>query len=365
MVQNILKILKNEACVAHLQGGLRAINNLGLPVEIVPNLIHNQPVSFKIPNNSYKIPDFIEELKKLNLEVVGIDCYNNIEQLEPLYPPEWLSLDHINGANNPSVWGNLCVKAHTQQDYYLADIASRISFGLKACDTRLRDLSESYYRELYTQCKYDSFKDGDKYYSLNTFNIYLALHSFLVESCLLRDYLAEFMHIYIFNNYAQGLITTMGTLKKKVLNKLDSHNDFTSEIIEITDDDLAKEGWLAKLGAYRDLVVHSTPIEQVGASSFILKKIININSSQSLPSIQLLLPNNPSEIYKQRTDIAKSVCNGSNPSFENWFMALQKDTDMARVVIDALKYCSSTHEKLIDLAMNTFKQYQKLSGISI
>lgn len=361
MVNNIiLKTLENEACVAHLQGGLRAIKNLGSPVEIVPNLIHNQPLSFNIPNNSYKISDFIEELKKLNLEVVGIDCYNNIQQIEQIYPPEWLSLGRINGANNPSVWGNLCVKAHTQQDYYLADIASRISFGLKACETRLHDLSESYYKELDTQCKYGVFKDGDKYKSLNTFNIYLALHSFFMESCLLRDYLAEFMHIYIFNKYGNKSITIMGNLIKYVLKKLNSPDDFASEIIKITNKESA-DGWLAQLGAYRDLVVHSTPIEQVGSSSFIIQKTININNSHTLPSIELPLPNNPIYICDKRTEVAENVCTGSNPSFEDLYMAVQEDTDMSEIAIDALKYCSLAHDNLIKLAINTFNQYQRLS----
>ncbi|WP_016948712.1 hypothetical protein [Anabaena sp. PCC 7108] len=365
MVNNIiLKTLKNEACVAHLQGGLRAIKNLGSPVEIVPNLIHNQPLSFNIPNNSYKISDFIEELKNLNLEVVGIDYYNNnIEQLEQNYPPRWLSLSRINGANNPSVWGNLCVKAHTLQDYYLADIASRISFGLTACETRLHDLSESYYKELDTECKYSRFENGSKYRSLNTFNIYLALHSFFMESCLLRDYLAEFMHIYIFNKSGNKPITTMGSLIEKVLNKLNSPDDFASEIIQITNKESA-DGWLAKLGAYRDLVVHSTPIEQVRSSSFIIQKTININNSHTLPSIELPLPNDPIYICKKRTDLTKNICTGSNPSFEDWYMAVQEDTDMNEIAIDALKYCSLAHDKLIELAINTFNQYQNLSGIS-
>ncbi|MBC1270878.1 hypothetical protein GNF07_27955, partial (plasmid) [Trichormus variabilis FSR] len=218
MLENIFKTLKTEAYVAHLEGGLRAISNPGSPVEIVPHLIDKASVNIDISSSYYKDIDFIDELKKLNLSILGLDYYNNIESIGQMYPPNWRTLSQINNLDNPiKLWDNLCIEGHTKQDYYLVDISSRISFGFKACETRLRDLSECYFRELYSQCQYRDFKNGRKFRSSNTFNIYLALHSFLVESCLVRDYLAEFMHVYIFNKYGKNPITTMGSLIKYVL----------------------------------------------------------------------------------------------------------------------------------------------------
>ncbi len=342
----------NVVRVAHLLGGLRAFNNPGPEVVIVPNTIHNKVASFNIP--SY--PAFIDVLRDLKLAPVGIDFYSSSEEIEGTWPPEWHSLSRIRSPNYPlndlndsvRAWRNVSFYAHTQQDYCLADIAGRIGFEIKACETRLRDLSDSYHRELVTLCKSGKFKDGQRFASLHTFNIYLAVHSFLVESCSLRDYLAEFVRLYVFQQYREEKVSTMGSLRKKILKNEHEHDAFAKELYEATEPDSAN-GWLAKLGDYRDLVVHSVPLAQARTKSFLVQKLSNLGNDKCLPSIALPLPANPGSISKKRS------AGLYFSSVDEWFMAVQEDAEESRRATDALEYCCFANSNLTKLATDIVK----------
>jgi hypothetical protein len=334
----------NVVRVAHLLGGLRAVNEPGSEVVIVPNTIHNKVASFNMP--SYHA--FKAVLSNLKLALVGIDYYSSTEEIEGIFPPEWYSCSRIRSETDPrndSVrsWRNVTFYAHTKQDYCLADIAGRIAFELEACETQLRDLSESYHRELHGLCKRGKFEAGKEFKSLNSFNIYIAVHSFLVESCSLRDYIAEFMRLYVFKKYRDEAVSTMASLRKKILKNEHEHDAFAKELYEATDPD-SVDGWLAKLGDYRDLVVHSVPLEQARTRSFFVQKLSNIGDDKFLPSIALPLPDNPGNIAKKRS---KGIYLSS---FDEWFTAVKEDAEESRRATDALEYCCLANDNLTKLA---------------
>jgi hypothetical protein len=341
---------KNVVRVAHLLGGLRAINKPGSEVKILPNRIHNKFAIFNIP--SYDA--FIKVLRNLGLGLVGIDLYSSSEEIEGIWPPEWYSFSRIISNNDPlhdSVrsWSNISFHAYTKHNYCLADIAGRISFQLEACEVRLRDLSESYHIELSSLCQLQRFEAGKEIKTLNSFKIYLAVHSFLVESCSLRDYLAEFMRFYVFHQkYGNEQVSTMGALRKKILKKEHEYDAFAKTLYEATDPD-SEDGWLAKLGEYRDLVVHSVPLAQASTRSFLVQKLSHLGDDKCLPSIALPLPANPGNISEKRS---KGIYFSS---FDEWLAALQKDAEESKFATDALEYCCFANANLTKLATDLIK----------
>ncbi|MEQ8996513.1 MAG: hypothetical protein RID53_08415 [Coleofasciculus sp. B1-GNL1-01] len=344
--------LINVAREAHLLGGLRAINKSGSRVAvIVPNIISNKKHErFNI--SSYH--DFIAKLRELKLELIGIDFYTSSQEILGIYPPEWYSFSRIMSTSEPlndpvRAWNNISFYAYRQQNYCLADITGRISFELNACELRLRDLSESYYKELLGLCNQNTFEVGKRFKTLNSFNIYLAVHSFLVESCSLRDYLAEFMRLYVFHQkYGNEQVSTMGALRKKILKKEHEYDVLAKNLYEATDPD-SEDGWLAKLGEYRDLVVHSVPLEQASTRSFLVQKLSHLGDDKCLPSIALPLPANPGNISAKRS---KGIYFSS---FDEWLAAVQKDAEESKLATDALEYCCLANANLTQLATDLVK----------
>jgi hypothetical protein len=341
---------KNVVREAHLLGGLRAINNPGSEVIIFPNIIHNKVAIFNIPSHD----SFIKVLRNLGLVLVGIDFYSSPEEIEEIWPPEWYSFSRIISNNDPlhdSVrsWSNISFHAYTEQNYCLADLAGRISFQLEACEVRLRDLSESYHIEISSLCQLQMFEAGKEIKTLNSFKIYLAVHSFLVESCSLRDYLSEFMRLYAFHQkYRNEQVFTMGAFRKKILKKEHECDAFAKILYEATDPD-SEDGWLAELGEYRDLVVHSVPLAQANTRSFLVQKLSYLGDDKYLPSIALPLPANPGNISKKRS---KGIYFSS---FDEWLAAVQKDAEESKLATDALEYCCLANANLTKLATDIIK----------
>jgi len=339
--------------IVHLWGGTRAINNPGSEVIIFPRTTDNQTAQFNLPNYN----SLLSVLKSLNFNIIGIDYYSSPEEIQGVYPPEWHSFSRIKSPNYPLndstiAWSNISFSASQVEDYLLSDVAGRISFGLQACESRLRDISESYNKELRALCDDGNFKDGNYFETRHTFNIYLSIHSFLIEACCLRDYLAEFMRIFVFDTYRDQKITTMAGLRKHILRKLHDKNSFASNLYEATDTE-SSNGWIATLGEYRDLVVHSMPLAHARVASFIFQTKISICNDKYFPSITLPLPTNPGEIFKKRSQ--GILFSG----YDEWFRAFQEDIEKSKNSPDALQYCCDSYDKIIHLA-TTLLQYSPI-----
>ena len=149
----------------------------------------------------------------------------------------------------------------------LWDTASRIGHQLRVCDWRLREISEAYSNQLLARLKQKDFKIGTRFEDGFTWLTYLSLQSFLVDACILRDYLSEFAAEYIYKpliDLKNQRITAMAALKKKVLNKISDPDTLTKELEMAA----GENGWLTLLGNYRDLVVHSAPLAQAKVKLF-------------------------------------------------------------------------------------------------
>ena len=175
-----------------------------------------------------------------------------------------------------------------------------------------------------------------------TWICYMAIQAFLVDACILRDYLAEYAARFVFDQNSgpeHPLIATMAGLRKKLLNKANAEDPLVYELQTITDD----EGWLKKLGAYRDLVVHSAPLLQAEGQLSAVKGTVKTPIGE-IPFIHCPIPRNPEAIKKHRS-------NGS--IFQNFEDQLKRFVEASMATgdnIDGLEYCHKTLGQISRLA---------------
>ncbi len=206
------------------------------------------------------------------------------------YPP-WLCTDQ--GHN----WSFIANAAFIQKDGLFYDIASRISHQIRACEWRLRQLSEAYSDQLNGRLFSKSFKPNDRFLDGYTSLCYLALQSFLVDACTLRDYLSEF--------YSEAMIRKDDPSAPKItalsglLKFWRSQPPQDKAGVELRASSLP-DNWLYELGAYRDLVVHVAPLANAAKTLLAFTKTIEFQG-ELLPAIQLPIPLRPAEVKNSRT----------------------------------------------------------------
>lgn len=342
----------NVCRIVHLQGGIRAINNPGSEIIIIPGPDNNPNKKFNIS----RYPELIASLAKQGLLVIGVDFYEMANQIKGHLPPTFRSVHMRQASGYPAweaedVWSCLANAGFEKGDIEFADICRRITFEIRATNWRLRELSEAYNSELTALSEMKKFKEGTKFESRNSFFIYLSTHALLVEICTLRDYIAEFIANYILHKYLPNsniTIKTMSGLRKKILPIASKDNIFAKELYDITDEN-SNDPWLIRLGAYRNLVVHFVPLIDATHRGFLVQKILRSKNAENYPSIFFPIPPNPIKIEKMRTKgLAFSTV-------EEWLKASANydcDKDAAP---DALDYCSEVVGRMMILANHVAK----------
>jgi hypothetical protein len=263
-------------------------------------------------------------------------------------PPNWRSYCSTEKTSWPTEeasqkWRNIGHAGFKRKDGMLWDTASRIGHQLRVCNWRLREISEAYSNQLLARLKQNDFKIGTRFEDGFTWLTYLSLQSFLVDACILRDYLSEFAAEYIYKpiiDLKNQRITAMGTLKKKVLNKISDPDTLTKELQIATDDN----GWLTLLGNYRDLVVHSAPLAQAKVKLFSLCDQLSVADGAHMPILRCPIPESPARILSARST-------GEHFSdFENQFNSFAKAATGDIPVVDGIEYASTVLGKLAGLA---------------
>lgn len=289
------------ARIVHLIGGCRAINNPGPIVSFDPYTLEGKQGQFQIS----KYEAIFHSLESLGVSIIGVDFYSHVLEVKGSMPPNWRSYHRIKSTSWPTEevaqkWRNIGHAAFKQKKGKLWDIASRIGHQLRVCDWRLREISETYCNQLSAKVQMKDFKVGQKFEDGFTWLSYLSIQSFLVDACVLRDYLSEFMSEFIYSDMVELdnlKITAMGTFKKKVLNKITEPDSFTQELKQETSND----GWITLLGNYRDLVVHSAPLAQAERKLFSICEELKIIGGGVLPIIRCPIPENPARILTSRS----------------------------------------------------------------
>jgi len=330
----------NVTRIVHLIGGLRAINKTGAKV-VIP-MGSNDLVQLPSIRQYH---DLQKSLISLGFKIVGIDYYETSQQAQGYYPPTWYP--NVNSSlNTEDQWRQLGYAAFKAGNVELMDISSRIAFEVRACNSRLRKLSEAYSVELWSICEQKEFSPG-KFETLNSFSIYLETHALLRELCTLRDYLAEFVGNFLLKSFlnTEKRIRLMNVLRKEIVKANITDNFIASELCEITNEE--EDGWLAKLSAYRDLVVHYVPLGQATRKQFIIKRFLPGSSLENLPSIYFPIPSEPFLIKKVRSK-------GSPfETVDEWIEASNQDDPSAP---DALEYCWDSVRRMVFLSCKIAKE---------
>ena len=289
------------ARIVHLGGGVRAINNSGPTVSFDPLTIEGKQGQFQISQYGA----IYHSLESLRVAIVGVDFYSHVLEAKGIVPPNWRSYHRTSTTSWPTEeaaqkWRHIGHAAFKKKDGKLWDLGSRIGHQLRVCNWRLREISEAYCNQLSAKIRMKNFEVGQRFEDGFTWLSYLAIQSFLVDACILRDYLSEFVFEYLYKqnvDIGNQKITSMGALKKKVLNKVTETDNITLEVKEAT----SKDGWITLLGNYRDLVVHAAPLAQAENKLFSICEEFKIAGGGRLPAIRCPIPENPASILTSRS----------------------------------------------------------------
>ncbi len=328
------------ARIVHLAGGCRAINHHDPSVRFLPTKMDG--IQAPTYGALYGV------LESLGFRIIGVDFYSHISEVEGTVPPNWRSYYRSGKTPWPTeetaqAWRNIGNAGFKKKDALLWDMASRIGYQLRVCDWRLRDISEAYGAQLQVRLKGD-FKPATRFEDGFTWLTYLSLQSFLVDACILRDYLSEFAAEYLYKPM-MGLgnlrITAMGALKKKVLNNIPNPDPLARELQTAAGDN----GWLTVLGNYRDLVIHAAPLAQAKSRLFSLCDTLSIPGGMSMPAIRCPIPENPAMILSARST-------GDHfADFESQFNTFARAAAGEVAMIDGIDYASEALGRLSVLAI--------------
>ncbi|HEB0657142.1 TPA: hypothetical protein RY214_003880 [Pseudomonas aeruginosa] len=281
----------------HLSGGLRLFNGMDPEVFFQTPTLSGKTCKFNIPSYG----QLFGFAKSLGFTVIGCDFFTSEEEAKEIHPPQWRTHSAINQkwlcTEQGQEWSFIAHAAFLQKKGRLCDISSRISHQLRACEWRLRQLSNSYADQLRSRLHQKDFDPGARFKDGYTSLCYLALHSFLMDACVLRDYLAEFYWEAIQDRagFEEKKITTLSGLLRHW--KSNSPTDKAGKEILAT----SKSGqWLHELGEYRNLVVHIAPLAHAGQSLFAVTRTFNMPQGQQQPAVKLPLPNDPVSLIEER-----------------------------------------------------------------
>ena len=182
-------------------------------------------------------------------------------------------------------WSCLANTALLNGHSELGELAKHISFSLRTSSLRLRDVSREYGFQNLCAAR-ERKEEGRRFTNVETFDLFMALHSFLTEVCSARDYLARFISKYIL---LDTNCITMAGLHKKILKDELSHP--IAKLVSRVCDRQSSDGWMARLSQFRNRIVHVEPIRNVSQSRFLCVKRIADRSPFAI--IYLGVPKDP------------------------------------------------------------------------
>lgn len=294
--------------------------------------------------DSRRYDSLYSELSSLEIAPIGFEFITNSLEAKGLMPTNWRTYhpwekNKVWPCNDEmDKWAQIAYAASEINDAALWDIARRISHQLRVCAWRLYQLSDAYGAQLKARITNRNFKPGEQFVDSFTWLGYLAIQVFLVDACVLRDYIAEFFACYACPECKKmpSHITRMSGVKRMILDKADSTDPLFQDLKAAT----SPGGWLYVLGAYRDLVVHCVPLARAESKLWALSTEFPIKGAKPLASISLPLPKNPSEIAAARSSPKRT---------ERLVQELRLLTRASRGEepgTDALIYCYSTLDSL-------------------
>lgn len=297
--------------------------------------------------------NLLSTLSKYNLTIIGVEFTTHYSEYIGESPKEFRGYTS-QGKGWPNweafqKWSGIALSSFHNKNGFSYDLSNRIAFQLKAINNRLKSLALSYQNQLNALVLKDSFKCGQRFQDGYTDMVYQEFHSFLFDAGILRDNLCEYVY-YFSNNGSRKKdgeeITTAGGLLKKVLSKLNNHTNLECYL----KDEMNKGGWLFELGHYRDLVMHSAPINIASHRLYAIHEPIAMPDNKVLLSVRFPLPANPDKLYSERCK--KDDFNKYIEQFEELSRISKED----RGEYDCLEYALKVFGLLSKLSLEVAKE---------
>ncbi len=130
------------------------------------------------------------------LIVLGVDLFAHRIEQTGLAPPDWrvyrLPAGQWIGEETTQAWSEIRSSDADFNHDLLVHMAGQISHHLRECGWRLRQVSNAYHEQLVSWTRSKRFGDGRRSFDAFTWAIFLAVESYLIEACRLRDRLNTF-----------------------------------------------------------------------------------------------------------------------------------------------------------------------------
>jgi hypothetical protein len=259
----------------HLFGGLRAGTDKEGCLFITPSFESGRAVQF----STVKAPGaYRTALLPHGLDIVGWEVLSPQFSVWHLMAPNPIS-------NTIRDWGWIVHSAAEQGDAQSAELSRNVAFSMRAASERLRDISRAYGAQLEYAVSSNT-EIGSRFVTVESFDIYLALHAFLAEAASARDYLAAFIARLILGGREFERVRKMSVLRTMLRGV--SPTPLTLAVLSACDPDDA-DGWMAQLSAYRNRIIHDSPISAMGESDYLEVKAVALGERR-VPKIYLGMP---------------------------------------------------------------------------
>ena len=317
----------------HLVGGVRALSLPGRKLTLECPVLSGKTAAFSLRNYA----DVYGVLDAVKLELLGVDFISHVLEASGQMPPDWQpwcaarSWSCKDAANE---WARIAHGARDANNAHAYDLSRRVSHQIRVCAWRLRQCSDAYRDQLLARVKSNNARHDVPFEDGFTWLVYLALQSFLVDACVLRDYLAEYAARYYFAE-RQMLETSRITKFAPLIKAMQTAVTVPDDAIfrDLFAAGAADTGWLAELGNYRDLVIHSAPLARAGARMMSLIDHVPLPHGEILPLIRCPIPGDPKALAAARS-------RGDHFADFDQLLQLFRDTYAGAVSSkDGLTYC--------------------------
>jgi hypothetical protein len=170
----------------HLTGGLQAMTHASGHLILYPTT----------KKETVEVGSSAEKGYSSLFSVLGLDYFGYEEVFEEngikysrwnFHTPDYGSGDLV-----VQIWRQIAYTAMRKWSPGDEEIPQYIAFSLRASILRIRDISRQYqFQNIYATHK--QIAEGRQFSNLEVFDLYMNLHSALVEMCSARDYLARFI----------------------------------------------------------------------------------------------------------------------------------------------------------------------------
>lgn len=261
----------------HLPGGLRAGTDRAGCLYIGPT-VEGGGLQFSGVTDTGR---YRTALIRMGLDLIGYETLTEEHNTWTFLTPR--ELHHA-----ISHWPAIAHAANQAGNNTAEELARHVAFALRGASIRIRDISRAYGWQCSNVVR-NGIQCGRRFSNVELFDLYLALHSFLTEAASARDYLARYISICLYRHTKPA--DTMHTLYQSVRSGQVTASPLLQELVLVCDKDNA-DGWLARLGRYRNLIVHEAPIDSFVQSKFIVANAIVI-AGRTLPAVHVSIPQDP------------------------------------------------------------------------